>query len=153
MCPLFRGSTVHKEEDNLSIVDKVAGPNVSFIGRFHYIIIFGQTFLKIVWTYIQASMDPTDEVSCCTCTSNTTPIVPFPPLLPPPTHTHTCSIYTSYPSPASMVSRVCYKVADILNSANEEQKDSEDGEGPISVMILSDYGMSPAISAVGQLHD
>ncbi len=30
MCPLFRGSTVHKEEDNLSIVDKMAGPNVSF---------------------------------------------------------------------------------------------------------------------------
>ncbi len=29
MCPLFRGSTVHKEEDNLSIVDKMAGPNVS----------------------------------------------------------------------------------------------------------------------------
>ncbi len=24
MCPLFRGSTVHKEEDNLSIVDKMA---------------------------------------------------------------------------------------------------------------------------------
>ncbi len=35
MCPLFRGSTVHKEEDNLSIVDKMAGPNVSFIQRFH----------------------------------------------------------------------------------------------------------------------
>ncbi len=31
MCPLFRGSTVHKEEDNLSIVDKMAGPYVSFI--------------------------------------------------------------------------------------------------------------------------
>ncbi len=30
MCPLFRGSTVHKEEDNLSIEDKMAGPNVSF---------------------------------------------------------------------------------------------------------------------------
>ncbi len=28
MCPLFRGSTVHKEEDNLSIVDKMADPNV-----------------------------------------------------------------------------------------------------------------------------
>ncbi len=28
MCPLFRGSTVHKEEDNLFIVDKMAGPNV-----------------------------------------------------------------------------------------------------------------------------
>ncbi len=27
MCPLFRGSTVHKEEDNLSIVDKMTGPN------------------------------------------------------------------------------------------------------------------------------
>ncbi len=36
MCPLFRGSTVHKEADNLSIVDKMAGPNVSFIQRFHY---------------------------------------------------------------------------------------------------------------------
>ncbi len=35
MCPLFRGSTVHKEEDNLSIVDKMAGPNVSFIQRLH----------------------------------------------------------------------------------------------------------------------
>ncbi len=59
MCPLFRGSTVHKEEDNLSIVDtmagpmcplyikplyvhdnlsivdKMAGPNVSFIQSFH----------------------------------------------------------------------------------------------------------------------
>ncbi len=35
MCPLFRGSTVHKEEDNLSIVDKMAGPNVSFTQRFH----------------------------------------------------------------------------------------------------------------------
>ncbi len=33
MCPLFRGSTVHKEEDNLSIVDEMAGPNVSFIQR------------------------------------------------------------------------------------------------------------------------
>ncbi len=33
MCPLFRGSTVHKEEDNLSIVDKMASPNVSFIQR------------------------------------------------------------------------------------------------------------------------
>ncbi len=29
MCPLFGNSTVHKEEDNLSIVDKMAGPNVS----------------------------------------------------------------------------------------------------------------------------
>ncbi len=28
MCPVFRGSTVHKEEDNLSIVDKMADPNV-----------------------------------------------------------------------------------------------------------------------------
>ncbi len=35
MCPLFRESTVHKEEDNLSIVDKMAGPNVSFIQRVH----------------------------------------------------------------------------------------------------------------------
>ncbi len=26
MCPLFRGSIVHKEEYNLSIVDKMAGP-------------------------------------------------------------------------------------------------------------------------------
>ncbi len=26
MCPLFRGSTVHKEEDTLSIVDTMAGP-------------------------------------------------------------------------------------------------------------------------------
>ena len=34
-CPLLGGSTVHKEEDNLSIVDKMAGPNVSFIQRFH----------------------------------------------------------------------------------------------------------------------
>ncbi len=33
--PLFRGSTVHKEDDSLSIVDKMAGPNVSFIQRFH----------------------------------------------------------------------------------------------------------------------
>ncbi len=33
MCSLFRGSTVHKEEDNLSIVDK--NPNVFFIRRFH----------------------------------------------------------------------------------------------------------------------
>ncbi len=32
MCPLFRGSTAHKEEDNLSIVDKMAGPNVASIG-------------------------------------------------------------------------------------------------------------------------
>ncbi len=32
MCPLFRGSTVHKEEDNLSIVDKMAGPNVLLRG-------------------------------------------------------------------------------------------------------------------------
>ncbi len=31
MCPLFRGSTVHKEEDYLSIAD----PNVSFIQRFY----------------------------------------------------------------------------------------------------------------------
>ncbi len=36
MCPLVRGSTVHKEEwtkwlAGLSIVDKMAGPNVSFI--------------------------------------------------------------------------------------------------------------------------
>ncbi len=30
-----RCSTVHKEEDNLSIVDEMAGPNVSFIQRFH----------------------------------------------------------------------------------------------------------------------
>ncbi len=36
-CPLFGGSTVHKEEDNLSIVDKMAGPKVSFIRRFHCI--------------------------------------------------------------------------------------------------------------------
>ncbi len=35
MCPLFRGSIVHKEEDNLSILDKMADPNVSFIQRFH----------------------------------------------------------------------------------------------------------------------
>ncbi len=35
MCPLFGGSSVNKEEDNLSIVDKMAGPNVSFIQRFH----------------------------------------------------------------------------------------------------------------------
>ncbi len=33
--PLFRGSTVHKEEDNLSIVDKMTGPNVTFIQRFY----------------------------------------------------------------------------------------------------------------------
>ena len=35
MCLLFRGSTVHKEEDKLYIVDKMAGPNVSFIQRLH----------------------------------------------------------------------------------------------------------------------
>ncbi len=34
-CPLFRGSTVHKEEDNLSIVDEMAGPKLSFTQRFH----------------------------------------------------------------------------------------------------------------------
>ncbi len=34
MCPLLGGSNVHKEEDNLSIVDEMAGPDVSFIGRF-----------------------------------------------------------------------------------------------------------------------
>ncbi len=33
MCLLFRGSTVHKEEDKLSIVDEMAGPNVSFISE------------------------------------------------------------------------------------------------------------------------
>ncbi len=38
-CPLFRGSTVHKEEDNLSIVDEMAGPKVSFIQRFHCILV------------------------------------------------------------------------------------------------------------------
>ncbi len=41
MCPLFGGSTVyvHKEEDNLSIVDERASPNVSFIRRFHTLCI------------------------------------------------------------------------------------------------------------------
>ena len=45
MCPLFRSSTVHKEEDNLSIVDQMAGPNVSFIQRFHctYVILIQLT--------------------------------------------------------------------------------------------------------------
>ncbi len=42
MCPLFRGSTVHKEEDNLSIVDKMAGPNVSFIQRMPCLHFLGQ---------------------------------------------------------------------------------------------------------------
>ncbi len=42
MCPLFRGSTVHKEKDNLSIVDKMVGPNVSFIQRFHCVFGRGQ---------------------------------------------------------------------------------------------------------------
>ncbi len=32
---LFRGSTVHKEEENLSIMDKMAGPNVTFVQRVH----------------------------------------------------------------------------------------------------------------------
>ena len=31
------GSTVHEEEDNFSIVDEMAGPNVSFIQRVHCI--------------------------------------------------------------------------------------------------------------------
>ncbi len=38
MCPLLGGSTVHKEEDNLSILDKTASPNESIIRRLHYII-------------------------------------------------------------------------------------------------------------------
>ena len=38
-----------------------------------------------------------------------------------------------------MVSKVCYKVADTLNSANED-KEGEEGEGPVTVQILSDYG-------------
>ncbi len=32
MCPMAK---TLREEDNLSIVDEVAGPDVSFIGRFH----------------------------------------------------------------------------------------------------------------------
>ncbi len=36
-CPLFRGSTVHKEEDRLSIVDEMAGTKVTFIQRVHCI--------------------------------------------------------------------------------------------------------------------
>ncbi len=32
MCPLFRGSTVHKEEDNFSTVDKMAGPKCPLFG-------------------------------------------------------------------------------------------------------------------------
>ncbi len=45
MCPLFRGSTVHKEEDNLSIVDKMAGPFISIflfslpIIRMHTVVV------------------------------------------------------------------------------------------------------------------
>ncbi len=46
MCPLFRGSTVHKEEDSLSIVDKMAGPNVSLIQRF-ICIECGVKYIKI----------------------------------------------------------------------------------------------------------
>ena len=37
---------------------------------------------------------------------------------------------------------MCYKVADTLNSANEEHKESDDGEGPVTVQILSDYSMA-----------
>ncbi len=56
MCPLFRGSTVHKEEDNLSIVDKMAGPNVSFIQSVHCMyncevsIVCGCSLLFIILT-------------------------------------------------------------------------------------------------------
>ncbi len=46
MCPLFRGSTVHKEEDSLSIMDKMAGSNVSFIQRF-ICIECGVKYIKI----------------------------------------------------------------------------------------------------------
>ncbi len=42
MCPIFRGSTVHKEEDNLSIVDETASPNVSYIQRFHNLSIVAE---------------------------------------------------------------------------------------------------------------
>ncbi len=48
MCPLFRGSTVHKEEDNLSIVDKTAGPNVSSIQRFQCVLIL---IIKYIYLY------------------------------------------------------------------------------------------------------
>lgn len=41
-----------------------------------------------------------------------------------------------------MVTTVCYKLADTLNTASDEHKDGEDGEGegPIIVQILSEYG-------------
>ncbi len=43
-----------------------------------------------------------------------------------------------------MVTRMCYKVADILNSANEEHRDEEsDSDGLITVQILSEFGTKP----------
>ncbi len=59
MCPLFRGSTVHKEEDNLSIVDKMAGPNVSFIQRVPEVYI---------WDTIRPSLEV--EYLCCAIDNN-----------------------------------------------------------------------------------
>ncbi len=51
MCPLLGGSTVHKEEDNLSIVDKMAGPNVSFI-----------PVMLFLWPCFQIPVGPPSEV-------------------------------------------------------------------------------------------
>ncbi len=50
-CPLFRGSTVHKEEDNLSIVDEMTGPKVSFIQRFHRILWLATLMKRKLRTY------------------------------------------------------------------------------------------------------
>lgn len=47
----------------------------------------------------------------------------------------------------SMVTRMCYKVADILNSANEEHRDEEsDSDGLITVQILSEFAFELADS-------
>ena len=39
-----------------------------------------------------------------------------------------------------MVTTVCYKLADALNTASDEQTDDGESEGPIIVQILSEYG-------------
>ena len=43
---------------------------------------------------------------------------------------------------ASIVTKVCYKIAETLNNISDEHKDSdgEDSDGLITVQILSEYG-------------
>ena len=52
-----------------------------------------------------------------------------------------CKADTCVSPPASLVTRMCYKIADVLNSVSDEERKEEEGEDLITVQILSEFGM------------